>query len=165
MNKKCILWFFVIAICSTIFALSNQPASISGSLSSRITTKIIEGSKEIKELQETKRKVAFSKKDSMIRDYAHFSLFLGLGIFAFLLSRSYKLRLSALLSMMFCILYALSDEYHQTFVPGRSFQLVDLYFDWFGSLTGIVIIALSIKIIIIFMNKCNKQVCKKNINN
>lgn len=38
-----------------------------------------------------------------------------------------------------CLLYALSDEYHQTFVPGRLFQIQDLLIDGVGIITGILI--------------------------
>ena len=38
-----------------------------------------------------------------------------------------------------CLLYALSDEFHQTFVPGRLFQIQDLLIDSAGILTGILI--------------------------
>lgn len=37
------------------------------------------------------------------------------------------------------ILSALSDEFHQLFVPGRTFQLMDLAVDSFGSLVGILV--------------------------
>lgn len=33
--------------------------------------------------------------------------------------------------------YALSDEYHQTFVPGRSFSVIDLAVDLAGIVTGV----------------------------
>jgi VanZ family protein len=36
-------------------------------------------------------------------------------------------------------LYALSDEIHQLFVPGRSFQLMDLGLDLFGGVIGLII--------------------------
>ncbi len=36
-----------------------------------------------------------------------------------------------------CIAYALSDEIHQTFVAGRTFQLQDLGLDAAGILTGL----------------------------
>lgn len=40
---------------------------------------------------------------------------------------------------VFCLLYALSDEFHQTFVPGRLFQIQDLLIDSAGIFTGILI--------------------------
>ena len=40
-------------------------------------------------------------------------------------------------SLMFCILYAISDELHQLFVPGRGAQVKDVLIDSFGSFVGI----------------------------
>jgi VanZ family protein len=33
-------------------------------------------------------------------------------------------------------LYALSDEFHQSFVPGRSDDWMDILFDWLGAVLG-----------------------------
>lgn len=38
------------------------------------------------------------------------------------------------LAMAISILYSLTDEVHQTFVPGRDFQLFDILVDSFGTL-------------------------------
>lgn len=45
-------------------------------------------------------------------------------------------RAIAMLALAICMLYALSDEFHQIFVPGRAFQLVDLGLDLLGSSLG-----------------------------
>ena len=41
------------------------------------------------------------------------------------------------ISIIICILYAISDEIHQIFVPGRSCQIFDMIVDCLGSITGI----------------------------
>jgi len=46
-------------------------------------------------------------------------------------------RKQILLSILLSILYALSDEIHQLFVPERTFQLQDLLVDLLGTLTGV----------------------------
>ena len=38
-----------------------------------------------------------------------------------------------------CMIYALSDEFHQLFVPGRAFQLSDLGLDAVGITAGLLI--------------------------
>ena len=50
------------------------------------------------------------------------------------------------------LLYALSDEIHQLFVPGRAFELVDLLLDAIGILIGLLIYMLLQKK---FKNKLN----------
>lgn len=46
-------------------------------------------------------------------------------------------------------IYAISDEFHQHFVPGRHFRLVDLGYDLCGIVLGIAVL----KLIIYFQNK------------
>ncbi len=42
---------------------------------------------------------------------------------------------SFIVSIIFCLLFAVSDEFHQSFVPGRSGSIIDaLLFDGSGSL-------------------------------
>ena len=52
-----------------------------------------------------------------------------------------------LLSFTTSILYAISDEVHQYFVPGRFATLTDLIFDTLGIITGLICIHIYIKIV------------------
>ncbi|PFN80604.1 hypothetical protein COJ85_29755 [Bacillus sp. AFS076308] len=58
------------------------------------------------------------------------------GILAFLLFRSLEIyRFSYIISWFLTILYAISDEYHQSFIPGRVSSLKDVFlFDSVGAL-------------------------------
>ncbi len=74
-----------------------------------------------------------------IRKLAHFTIYLILGILVYLtakvLNPSYnRLFLS---SLLICIIYACSDEFHQLFIIGRSGELKDVLIDSLGSLIGI----------------------------
>ena len=44
-------------------------------------------------------------------------------------------------ALIFCLLYAISDEFHQTFVAGRSGQITDVLIDLSGSLAGILLLS------------------------
>ena len=44
------------------------------------------------------------------------------------------------LAWMFAVLYAASDEWHQSFVPGRHPQLTDVLIDACGAATGLLIL-------------------------
>ena len=48
---------------------------------------------------------------------------------------------------IFCILYAMSDEFHQLFVPGRSGEIRDICIDSLGALLGIIIMTCVISIV------------------
>ena len=82
--------------------------------------------------------------DVDIRKYAHMFEFFCLGATSFLCSCELLYRrpgklLAALLSFVFCFLYACSDEWHQTFVPGRSGMFKDVLIDSVGFTAAIVL--------------------------
>lgn len=45
-------------------------------------------------------------------------------------------REALLMSIFVIMLYSLSDETHQLFVPGRQFDLMDMFFDTVGGIAG-----------------------------
>jgi VanZ family protein len=45
-------------------------------------------------------------------------------------------RRAVLLAIVISTLYGVSDEYHQRFVPGRSFDVLDMVADLIGSVIG-----------------------------
>ena len=56
------------------------------------------------------------------------------------------------ISLIVGIIYAISDEIHQAFIPGRGPQLADVILDSMGVLTGIVLIILVLEIVRKFVN-------------
>lgn len=135
--RKTISWISVILWMILIFNLSAQPAVQSGKLSKRITNINIKAIKKVT----PNTKLNTKKFDHIVRKNAHFFIYLGLGIFTIgALRRSgvrgYKCIAFALL---ICILYAISDEVHQIFVPGRGAQVKDVLIDSAGATVGILI--------------------------
>lgn len=53
----------------------------------------------------------------------------------------------ALMAWAFSVVYCLTDEIHQIFVPGRTFKILDIFIDSAGALTGIAVFLLVIWII------------------
>ncbi|MBL7058285.1 VanZ family protein [Patescibacteria group bacterium] len=49
----------------------------------------------------------------------------------------YNLKSIFLMSICLCMIYAISDEYHQTFIAGRSSSFYDLMFDFLGTIAGL----------------------------
>lgn len=72
----------------------------------------------------------------IVRKLAHFGLFFILAISIYLFSKSYILALSL------SSLYAIFDEFHQYFVPGRSCELRDVLIDISGVVIALIIIKL-----------------------
>lgn len=72
----------------------------------------------------------------IIRKLAHFTEYLVLGLLTYNLFKDKKY--SLVISIIFCYVYAVSDEIHQLYVPGRSCQILDILIDTAGSITGII---------------------------
>ena len=73
-----------------------------------------------------------------IRKLAHLTEYFILGILTYnVFKNNYK---SINLSIIVCLLYAISDEIHQIFIPGRTGQITDVLIDTIGALIGIIIL-------------------------
>ena len=82
----------------------------------------------------------------LLRKAAHFSEYAILGL---LVARAFSTSRHSLLhrrwfvaSLVLISLYALSDEYHQSFVPSRTASIYDSMIDIAGGLTALVVMAL-----------------------
>lgn len=61
------------------------------------------------------------------------------------------------ISTMLGISYAISDEIHQSFTPGRGPKITDVFIDSLGVFFGIIVILLIVEIINIKNKKCQKM--------
>ena len=130
-------WFLVFIWLVVIFYLSAQPAADSSNLSKKVTKVIIEIIPLDSEVSTTENLIA--KLEPSIRKLGHFSEYFVLGLLvanAFRVSGVFGLK-GFIYSLLFCILYAVSDEFHQYFVPGRSTEFKDIVMDTIGSVVGI----------------------------
>ena len=134
---RILLWIMVIATMCTIFYFSHQPAKVSSKTSNKVAKKIVNTISKNK--TQTEKKKLEKKVNDTLRTLAHFSLFALMGLFlmaAMLSSFSHKKSVTYLfiLTLIIVLMYALSDEYHQTFIPGRTAQLIDIIVDFSGCL-------------------------------
>ena len=73
-----------------------------------------------------------------VRKATHVLVF---GILALLFYKSFEpVRYSFLLAWFLTILYAITDEYHQSFMPGRVAAYMDVIYDSFGALLALIMI-------------------------
>ena len=126
-----------------IFCFSSQKGTSSSNLSNGLIYKVtsyITGNKV-----SNKEKITLSNKYSkFVRKMAHFSVYLILGVLVVSFISEFNIKRRYLLAVILCIFYALTDELHQYFVPGRSCELLDVLLDSTSSLLG----ALAYKFII-----------------
>lgn len=141
---KIILSILVITMCSVIFIFSSQSGKESQGISKKISNKIIETTTAT-----TNEKTKLSKVNKIIRKCAHFSLYMVLGICVMLLLNSFEIKNTKqiVITLLFGVIYALSDEFHQSFTPDRTPSILDVMIDSFGIIIGICIVLIIIKII------------------
>ncbi len=122
-----------------IFLLSAQPADDSAVTSSRFAefaVKIL-FHHNYTSLTPEFRKEAVSAITFIIRKTAHFSEYALLGFLWYILLKDTRSGMFISLSMTF--LYAVSDEFHQLFVAGRSGQISDVLLDTCGGCFGVAV--------------------------
>ena len=62
---------------------------------------------------------------------------------------TYKInpKIQFVLSWIIVCIYAITDEIHQLFIPGRAGRIVDVYIDSLGALIGMCCMLLLVKIV------------------
>lgn len=141
MNKKKLItivsWVLFIFWMFFIFNMSSYVREDSNELSKGITKAIV----SVIEKVYPDADIDISSFNHIIRKNAHFFGYMLLGILV-----SQVLRVSGIkgwkiyvYSLVFCILYAISDEIHQHFVPGRGPEVRDVMIDTVGSSIGITL--------------------------
>ena len=145
--KKYILGIALIFTTLLIFHFSSQPGDISSHTSSAVRDF----------LQHTLEWIwpgsasagIFDFFWTYIRKFAHFMIYMILGVFALLTADSWlnwHAWKQMLISLAFCAFYAGTDEFHQLFVPGRAGMFRDVLLDTAGAAVGIAIVALCLSV-------------------
>ena len=139
--KKIVLIILCLACMASITYFSSQDAQESTKLSENVTEKIISQSKQYQKLDSAEQKKAVKKENDKVRNLAHFSLFLVLGILVYSALNEFFTAKTILIALAFCILYALFDETYQKLLNnGRAFEWADILKDSLGSVTGIALV-------------------------
>ncbi len=124
--------------------VSTESTKSSKKIAESITKQIV---KDYDSLEKSEQKKHVTKMNTKIRAMAHFAEFIPLGMLFFLLGITMFVHpkepwglvlMSLVFSVMLSVLCALSDEIHQIFVKGRSFEIKDILTDSLGALCGCV---------------------------
>ena len=125
-----------------VFYLSGQNGIESESTSYRIVSIIVSIFTKITNIQLTNKSV--DNLTFVIRKIAHFTLYFIGTIPIFLLFETYninKMRMY-IYTLLFCTLYACSDEVHQIFSQGRNGNVIDILIDALGSVFGMIFVGI-----------------------
>ena len=135
-----------------IFYFSSQPSKESSHISGIVTDIVLAVLRGIffGNIPQSLEKLIIS--GNIIRKAGHVGEFFILGILVILLIRRLKVKKPIVVAILICVFYAVSDEFHQIFVPGRGPSIADVMLDSISSLIAIVLVNLTI-----YFNSMKKQ--------
>ncbi len=146
---RAILIILLIMLFMTIFNFSSQDGEESGSLSREVTNRVTKDIKSIQELEKNKKEKVLGEIEHVIRKIAHFSIYTLVGILMMSLMSTYDLKQIKRVGISFGVgvLYAISDEIHQSFTPDRTPLVSDVCIDSCGVIVGIIIVIILLKLV------------------
>lgn len=142
-----VCWLLVAACMGAIFFFSAQHAEESAELS----TSVLSGFLKI-----------FTKLESIvghnfIRKLAHWTEYCGLGFLLTLALHTTYGKKRPVIGWSIAVIYAVTDEIHQLFVPGRACRVFDLLVDGFGAAVGVGICCAIIAAVVAIRRKNDKR--------
>lgn len=162
MQKNVLRGILIVLLLCTfyiIFGFSSQDGEKSGGISKKITGFILEKSSKYNSLEQMKKEEVSKRTERIIRKIAHFSIYTLVGFLLMALFSTYesiKRKYQIYISAIMGILYAISDEIHQSFTPGRGPKITDVFIDSLGVFFGMTVILLIVEIINRKNKKCHK---------
>jgi VanZ family protein len=150
MKKYLLYWLPVFIWMGMIFYASSQPyekQDLRPTISSHLDLKIVETLFSSVVIQYAGDEISINELGAahfiefFIRKAAHFFVYFGLGFLIYRALSIYFLnnRLTFIATWVLTILYAISDEIHQSYTPNRSPHWEDVMIDTVGGLFGIAL--------------------------
>lgn len=160
--RKIISWILVIGWAIIIFIMSSMDTNESNGSSKQVINNVVERTVETtnglgitdKHPTENKMNKVIEKLNYPLRKAAHASEYF---IFTILIlialkNSGVKGNEKFIIALVICFIYACTDEYHQTFVNGRTGQFSDTLIDTFGGFISCLMYTFLMKI-----NKIRKK--------
>lgn len=156
--KRILFIIMLLATLYLIFCFSSQDGEQSGNLSLKVTNFIVNLFSKIKNMDTALRMHYIEKLHPIIRKLAHFSIYclVGFSVMGFWCTFDIKNKYKLLWSILIGVTYATSDEFHQSFIPGRGPSIRDVCIDSAGVLTGIFVMIFLILLFEAFSNWIKK---------
>ena len=144
-NYIVISWILVLACMIVIFCLSAQNGEESSELSGSFVMSILNW-------------MGITISEALLRTFAHMLEFMGLALLLFnAIYATWENKLTSVFAFSGTVLYAITDEIHQIFVPDRAFQLSDILVDSTGALIGFIASFVILKLVLYVMKRGNKN--------
>jgi VanZ family protein len=151
-----VYWLPVILWAGLIFSFSNQPyekQELKSDLPNVINLQKVEKHFGEVQFEYSQKEVSLKSLGAagfvefFIRKGAHLSVYFVLGFLLYRALSSYKKRIvvNSGLSLLLTVLYAASDEFHQSITPNRTPLFHDVVIDTVGGIIGILVAILIFK--------------------
>lgn len=139
---RIIFAILIVCMCCIIFCFSNQNGTQSKSVSREFVSKIINVLPQTKNKTENEKRKIIENAQVFVRKLAHFSVYTALGGISMCFMSTYDMsnRKRFVSSFTIGFLYAVLDETHQIFSPGRTARVFDVIIDSMGVIFGILIV-------------------------
>lgn len=130
----------VLGVMACIFYLSSQTATDSRALSNKVLEYLRDYFHKATYLAPWITKINLHYPVIRIRKIAHFTIYLILGLVSYLvLPNQWSVSKKITFVVSLCFIYAITDELHQHFVPGRAPEVRDVLIDTLGGSVGMSI--------------------------
>ncbi|NSW90255.1 MAG: VanZ family protein [Firmicutes bacterium] len=140
--KIYIRWVVVVLYLAMIFYFSSQDGTKSHKVSSELLQYLKFLVVLIPERIQRYLSGTYRNMEFILRKAAHFTEYfiLSFVFYRAMVISEVRVKKSMIVTLVFCFLYAVSDEVHQVFVPGRAFAVGDIIIDTLGAALGIIVI-------------------------
>ena len=142
--KRIILIILTILWMGIIFSFSSENSDKSSNTSGRTIRAIV---RIFVELPQQREDEIVEQLQHITRKIAHFTIYTIGGVILINLVKTYTMNKPWIYAWGIGTMYAITDEIHQYFVPGRSCQVTDVLLDSCGVITGILFVIILLKII------------------
>lgn len=138
--RAVVFFILTLAVMTAIFLFSCEDSGDSSETSGTIVEIVLDICyDDFDELPAAEQQETYDSISHIIRKTAHFSAFAALGFcVSMFLGKCSVFCGKRFGAVIFCFLYACSDEFHQFFVPGRACMFTDVIIDTSGSVTGMI---------------------------
>lgn len=138
-------WVLVAVCMGIIFFLSAQSGEESSDLSGSFVMALLEW-------------LGIKINEGLLRVIAHCLEFMGLSVLLFNATyATLETKLTPIIAFLGTVFYAITDEIHQIFVPGRAFQISDILVDSTGALLGVIASFIILQAILFIKKRGNKN--------
>ena len=139
---KIIFIILFLTWCIVIFLLSHQQGNDSGSSSLQIIEYIINN---ILSLELDLDKLEYI--NSIFRTFMHGFVYFVLSFLMLINCSFFKINNKYFITIIFTLIYSITDEIHQHFIPGRFCDINDIIVDQIGNISAVIVFAIIQKII------------------